>query len=139
MRKIVFVLLICSSINFTIAQENKTDLNWFYLTNKISVDTQFILKKKISINGALYNYFKFYSLDSIKEYGNIGQDTKACGKWLYLNSKNESIISGSASQGYKIKKWTTKKCQCKNGCYFKYKWTVDKQRTYAHKMRMCVE
>ncbi len=116
--------------------------NWAYHQTKISIDTSFILKRKITLHGSTFNYKRLHD-STLVEYGNI-RNGKPNGKWVYrLNnfhpSSEEPIAIGRAKEGYKVGKWKHKRCVCEGMCYCIYKWDREKKESKKTNCRICVE
>jgi hypothetical protein len=123
---IILTLLVSLKVYCQTSEED----NWRITTTKISIDKNCILKDTLIIEGTKFNYFKFYPKQKFTEYGNITNDFKPNGKWLYINNKGAIFLKGESKNGYKIDKWEItvgSKKQFKK--QYVYQWTTDNSKT----------
>lgn len=108
-----------------------SEANWRRDNVKITVLKEHILKETIIINGTSYNYSRLYPDTKFTEYGNVTDDLKANGQWLYINNKGASFLSGNSQKGFKTGSW--KLTLGKKLDYQKiliYNWLPDSSSTY---------
>ncbi len=137
---IIFIpLWICSTLSYSTAvvgiakssTQFDTLANWTINQSFISIDTTYILKSPIEVDGKLYNYKRIYKLEKgysewggvntgqIIEYGNVDSKYRPNGIWTYKVSDDWTPIHGSVKNGYKVGWWGY---NCAYVCKIKYSW-----------------
>lgn len=111
--------------------QDYNEANWRRDNVKIAVLKEHLLKEKIIINDISYNYSRLYPDTKFTEYGNVTDDLKANGQWLYINNKGAMFLSGNSQNGLKTGSW--KLTLGKKLDYHKlliYDWLPDSSSTY---------
>jgi len=73
----------------------------------MKVVTDNIIKYDTVYNGIEYKYALFTV--EITVFGNLNKQSKANGKWVYIDKEGYCILSGKCKNGYKIKTWKSDK------------------------------
>jgi hypothetical protein len=108
--------------------------NWDMNKTSISIDTLYISKKLIEVDGQTFNYLRKYSPSSnYIEYGNVNSKNIPDGYWMYKLSDDWTPVKGTVSKGHKIGEWGY---NCAYICKIRYRWNWYRAKTVISKKKI---